>query len=136
VKPQADRRVDSAAVDLVVCLPVADFHAWYDEGGTPEFPDDFEYYWLVGRAPPSQLVPGQSGLYVVCAGALRGYAPIMRVDHREANRWALVRDGRSAEPVTIDESTPSFRGWRYRWWRRENEREFVEWAWEAVPSRD
>lgn len=126
----------TAAVDLVVCLPVASFHDWYDEGGTPEFPDDYEYYWLVGRQPPPQVVPGDSRLYVVCAGVLRGHAPIRGVDRYDTKRWAIVRDGRSAEPVTIDETIPSFRGWRYRWWPREHEREFVEWAWEAVPPRD
>lgn len=135
MKPQAERPADATALDLVVCLPVASFHAWYDEGGTPEFPDDYEYYWLVGRQPPPEVVPGQSRLYIVCAGVLRGYAPIVRIDRHGTKHWALVRDGCSAEAVTIDERIPSFRGWRYRWWQRQAEREFVEWAWEAVPPR-
>jgi hypothetical protein len=136
VQQPPDPAAEQTAADLVGCLPVASFHAWYDEGGTPEFPDDYEYYWLVGRRPPPAVVPGLSRLYIVCAGVLRGYAPIVRIDCHDAKRWALVRDGRSAEAVTIDETIPSFRGWRYRWWPREKELGFIDWAWEAVPPRD
>lgn len=32
-----------------------------------------------------------------------------------------------AEAVTIAVPAPGFRGWRYRWWRREHEVPFPEW---------
>jgi hypothetical protein len=48
---------------------------------------------------------------------------------------ALIRDGRSAEAVTIPTPIKSFRGWRYRWWTRHDEQPFDEWAWQAVPLR-
>jgi hypothetical protein len=119
----------------VVCLPVSSFHNWWNEEGTPEFPNEHEYDWVVGRRPPNTIIPHSSRLYIVCGGLLRGFAPILRVDPWDAKHWALVRDGRSAEAVTVDAPIRSFRGWRYRWWDRREEGPFTDWAWEAVPPR-
>jgi hypothetical protein len=122
-------------VDLVACLPVALFHDWWDEGGVPEWPEDLEYHWEVGRRPPTTIETGRSRLYIVCGGLLRGFAPIRRVEQVAERRWSLVRDGLSAEATTIPAPIPGFRGWRYRWWDRADEREFSDWAWESVPDR-
>ena len=58
---------------------------------------------------------------MVAHGKLRGYAPLTRL-----RPGALIWAG-NAVAVTIDESIPGFRGWRYRWWDREAERPFPEW---------
>lgn len=132
---RSERPASLEPADLVVCLPVALFHDWYDEGGTPDWADDNEYTWEIGSQPPGSIQTNHSRLSIVCAGVLRGFAPIRRVEQVAGRRWALIRDGRSAEAVTIPEQIKSFRGWRYRWWDHEDERPFDEWAWEAVPPR-
>lgn len=71
-----------------------------------------------------RIAPGER-VYVVHAGKLRGYAPLIKVEY-DNDRTHLVRGGK-AVAVTIDESIPDFRGFRYCWWDRESEQPFPEW---------
>jgi hypothetical protein len=83
-----------------------------------------EWHFELG-GPQPKINPGER-VYVVCEGKLRGYAPLMYIDDLGGGRYALVRGG-GAVAVTIDESIRGFRGFRYRWWNRENERPFPDW---------
>lgn len=66
--------------------------------------------------------------YVVAHGKLRGYSSLFALETDETGRElkALIRRG-GAVAVTTEEAIPGFRGWRYRWWGREDERPFPEW---------
>jgi hypothetical protein len=59
-------------------------------------------------------------------GRLRGFAPLVRIQHEGGRRYSLVRAG-GAVAVTIAERIPGFRGFRYRWWDRSLERPFPDW---------
>jgi hypothetical protein len=85
--------------------------------------------------PPAAVAADRSRLHIVSAGILRGFAPIRRVDQVSDRCWTLGRDGFSAEAVAIMQEIRSFRGWRYRWWDRDQEVPFDDWAWESVPPR-
>lgn len=85
------------------------------------------------------IVAGER-VYVVCEGRLIGYSPLIRalVDGDVQDKTiraasilgfgepkyfgpiALVRGG-GAVACTIKEKITGFRGWRYRWWDREEE---------------
>lgn len=121
--------------DICVTVPM-DFgwQNWVDEGdaaGAPWSGEEWHFY-LYGALP--QIEKGER-VYIVHAGKLRGYAPLVRIDRGE-NRsysrdkffgpYALVRHG-GAVAVTIDLPIKGFRGFRYRWWDRELEKPFPEW---------
>src|SRR4051812_17248845 len=93
-----------APADLVVCLPQVLFHDWYDDGGTPEWPNTEEYEWWVSRWPTRPLEPKSSRIYVVSAGRLRGYALYERAEPLPGGGWALIRRGDTAEAITVPES--------------------------------
>lgn len=65
-------------------------------------------------------------VYVAARGRIRGYAPLVELKRNAEGRWLLVRGG-GAEAVTVDEAVPAFHGFRYRWWRLEDERPFPDW---------
>lgn len=94
-------------------------------------------------SPPTDLQPGDR-VYVVAHGALRGYAPLVRIQHTEEG-FALVRAG-GAVACTIcqgpDDGAGSpvpvkgFQGVRYRWWDRAVEGPFHEWQTWGLTPRD
>lgn len=110
--------------DLVVTVPMAAWRDWLAEGDLPgESWSGLESHFYLSRPPRTH--PG-ARVYIVAHGRLRGWAPLVRV---EGN--ALVRCG-GAQAVTIDEPIRGFRGARYRWWLRVDERPFPDWQTEGV----
>lgn len=120
--------------DVVVTVP-KDFHyegktglkAWIAEGDAPN------------------IAQGER-VYIVHNGKLRGYAPLYLLHvyedendvagelgdldrcppRRKVPGCALVRKG-GAVAVTIDQHIRGFRGFRYRWWKRQDEVPFPNW---------
>lgn len=113
--------------DVVVTLPKSfGLQNWIDEGDPAGEPwSGEEWHWYMGGYPPAHLRAGDR-VYVTHKGKLIGYAPLVRVERTELG-YALVRHG-DAVAVTITEQIPGFRGPRNRWWAREDERPFPEWA--------
>jgi hypothetical protein len=84
-----------------------------------------EWHFTLGGRKPN--IKEEERVYVVCEGKLRGYAPLMYIDDDfEDGRYSLVRGG-GAVAVTVDEPIQGFRGFRYRWWKYEQERPFPGW---------
>lgn len=129
--------------DVVVTVPKDFTHAdapgkrglaaWIGEGDAAG--DDLfcftEWEFFLGGHPPD-IVEGDR-VYVVCEGKLRGYAPLIRVE-RYLKGYALVRGcGQTAVAVTLRDQSgrplaiTGFRGFRYRWWKRDEESPFPEW---------
>lgn len=99
--------------------------AWVAEGCLPGAEDDDDLYQFTTWGQRPDIAPGER-VYVVCEGKLRGYAPLVELIY-DAGRVTFVRGG-GAVAVTIPESVIGFRGWRYAWWRREDEVPFPDWA--------
>lgn len=129
-------RSNAGRGDVVVTVPknfqfagLRGLAAWVAEGDLPGegWSGQDSHFWCGCHAPNIQ--PGER-VYVVCEGRLRGYAPLTRIETVEdwagRQQVALVRRG-DAVAVTIDEPITGFRGFRYRWWPRENERPFPDW---------
>ena len=116
--------------DVVVTVPKGLWADWIAEGDLPgDLPGKYEsHFWLSGAAYAPFLRPGER-VYIVAHGKLRGFAPLLRVERScslRPDRSCLVRNG-DAEAVTIAEAIRGFTGWRYRWWRREDEFAFPDW---------
>lgn len=134
--------------DVVVTVPknFTDFRspgkrglaAWIGEGDPAgeSWSGELWDFWIGYSFP--DIRPGER-VYVVCDGKLRGYAPLVRIaeqvervavrrpgDKSSRIRYALMRGG-GAVAVTIPEPIVGFRGFRYRWWRREIEVPFPDW---------
>lgn len=118
--------------DVVVTVPksysyagLKGLAAWIAEGDLPgqDWSGNDSHFYLGGN-PPTEVKTGDR-VYVVCEGKLRGYAPLVRIDHFQ-NIYGLVRRG-DAVAVTIDEYIRGFPGFRYRWWDRAIERPFPDW---------
>lgn len=125
--------------DIVVTVPMNFRHpcapdkrgleAWVAEGdaaGTEWSGTEWDFL-LGGHKPP--IEPGER-VYVVCEYKLRGYAPLLYLngwDEWDPYRGALIRGG-GAVAVTIPERIVGFRGYRVRWWKREDEIPFPDWA--------
>ena len=111
--------------DVVVTVPKSfGLDTWIAEGdaaGEPWSGEEWHFY-LGGPVP--NMVPGDR-VYVVYNGAVRGYAPLVRIE-RSLRGFALVRHG-GAVAVTIPEYVRGFRGWRYVWWQDGDERPFPDW---------
>lgn len=112
--------------DVVVTVPKSfGLDTWIDESQLPgEEWNGVEYHFYLWGTPPV-IQPGER-VYVVYNGALRGYAPLVRIDQWESGRYGLVRHG-GAVAVTILEYIRGFRGFRYVWWNRNQEVPFPEW---------
>lgn len=113
-----------------------------DEAGSPE--SGVEWSFTLGGYPP-EIKPGER-VYVVHNGKLRGYAPLVRIERfededdlagyfgdleecppkRRVGAYDLIRKG-GAVAVTIDGFIQGFRGYRYRWWKYEDEKPFPDW---------
>lgn len=110
--------------DVVVTCPKHLWPLWIAEGDLPgedATGDEYAFY-LGGPVPKIEL--GER-VYVVAHGKLRGYAPLIRVEPNYRG-WSLIRaDG--AVACTIPEPVTGFRGFRYRWWQREDEMPFPDW---------
>lgn len=115
-------------MDVVVTVPKSfGLDSWIEEGdpaGEPWSGEEWDFY--LGGARPT-IKPGER-VYVVYNGALRGYAPLVRVENSFFSDWrfSLVRHG-DAVAVTIPEYIKGFRGWRYRWWDPATEVPFPDW---------
>ncbi len=112
--------------DVVVTVPKGRWEGWIAEGVLPgeACPCGVEFdFFLWGPEPVVR--PGER-VCIVAHGRLRGYAPLVRLEWFDFGSWSLVRHG-GAVAVTIDEVIPGFRGWRCRWWWREDERPFPGW---------
>lgn len=112
--------------DVVVTVPKDLWRSWIAEGTLPgegwDGREEFHFY-LGGERPA--IDPGER-VYIVAHGMLRGYAPLVRIDQIDYRQIGLVRHG-GAEAVTIDEPIRGFRGYRYRWWERDEEHPFPNW---------
>jgi hypothetical protein len=112
--------------DVVVTVPQHfGLDRWIAEGdpaGAPWSGVEWHFY-LWGAVP--QINPGER-VYVVYGGVLRGYAPLIRIDHFPAGKIGLVRHG-GAVAVSVPFPIPGFRGFKERWWDRSQERPFPNW---------
>lgn len=113
--------------DVVVTVPKWFWPEWIEEGQLPGEPDageDWHFYLGHSGGGWPSIRPGER-VYVVAHNKLRGFAPLTRIESTPTG-FALVRNG-DAEAVTIDEPIRGFRGWRYRWWERDDEKAFPDW---------
>ena len=122
-------------MDVVVTVPKNFTHpnapgkrgleAWLAEGDAPGTPETGQEWWFTTYGTIPKIRPGER-VYVVCEGRLVGYAPLVGLMVQGASRsqyWgpiAFIRKG-GAVACTIPKSITGFRGWRYRWWNREDE---------------
>jgi hypothetical protein len=119
-------RITPDMPDLVVTCPAGFWAEWIAEGDAAgERCTGEEWAWFIGgRRPP--IEPGER-LYVAARGRLRGWAPVVRVIRREEDgRWGICCRG-GAVACTLADAVPGFRGYRYPWWRREQELTFPDW---------
>jgi hypothetical protein len=115
-------------MDVVVTVPKGLWREWIAEGDLPGEPESgFAYhFWL---ANPLPYIRAGERVYIVAHGKLRGYAPLLTLEHRCRLRpsvGCLMRTG-GAEALTIPEPIRGFQGYRYRWWDRSAEVPFPEW---------
>ena len=116
--------------DVVVTVPQSfGLQTWVEEGDAAGTEWSGEYWDFTTWGSKPDIEPGER-VYVVYKGKLRGFAPLVELQYREVRNHQghlnFVRAG-DAEAVTISEYIRGFRGWRYRWWKRKDERPFPEW---------
>lgn len=112
--------------DIVVTLPLSfGLRAWLDEGdGAGEEWTGRYYDYSVATRPEIEI--GER-VYVVYNKRLIGYAPLALLSRDPTSKkWLLTRAG-GAVACTVDREIPGFRGWRYRFWRYEEEIPFHDW---------
>ncbi|MDK1020062.1 MAG: hypothetical protein QGD90_00300 [Candidatus Hydrogenedentes bacterium] len=129
-------------MDVVITVPqnfrfagLRGLTAWCAEGDCAGEAQDSGEMWVYNTWGPKPGIQAGERVYVVCEDRLRGYAPLVELDFH-ANRTGqgrviFVRQG-GAQAVTLSERITGFRGWRYRWWKREDEIPFPEWRTEDV----
>jgi hypothetical protein len=114
--------------DVVVTVPMGQWQSWKDEGDLPGQPATYQsHFWIRDGHLPS--IRAGERIYIVAHGKLRGYAPLVAVEGccwLDNNRACLLREG-GAVAVTLPEPIRGFQGWRYVWWRREDEIPFPDW---------
>jgi hypothetical protein len=124
-------------MDIVVTVPksfeyagLKGLAAWCAEGdcaGEAQDSGEDWYYTTWGARP--NIKPGER-VYIVCEDRIRGYAPLVTLNFYERRpgqgHVELIRHG-GAQAVTIPERVTGFRGWRYRWWKLEDEIPFPDW---------
>ena len=105
--------------------------AWAAEGDLAGEPESGREWYFTSYGTLPVFVPGDR-LYIVCEGRLRGYALLVNVFYDESKfrhgqaPIAFVRRG-GAVAVTIPARIAGFRGWRRRWWDRQDELPFPDW---------
>lgn len=118
--------------DVVVTVPKGIWTEWVKEGDAAGEPWSGERWGFYTWGTRPDISKGER-VYVVAHGRLRGYAPLEEVvfDPSRAGsalgRVVLVRAG-GAVAVTVPEEIRGFRGCRRRWWDREAETPFPDWA--------
>lgn len=121
-------------VDIVVTVPKGFWPEWIEEGdaaGEPPTGTEWGFY-MGGRVPPVE--PGDR-LYIVAWGRLRGWAPVTRLNNGgRGHGFAICRQG-GGVACTIAGEVAGFRGWRRRWWDRNDELPFDDWMTAGVPAR-
>jgi hypothetical protein len=110
-------------VDVVVTLPKSfGLDRWMAEGDAPGEPWSGRLYEFTVSGVPN-IKPGER-VYVVHDGRPIGYAPLVKVrvttPSTGPRRTALIRGG-GAVACTLNRHIPGFRGFRYRWWNRDEE---------------
>ena len=112
-------------MDVVVTVPKDRWGEWLAEGDLAgqRGPGEEYGFYIGGRRPAIQA--GER-VYIVAHGRLRGHAPLVHQDWWDMASGALIRKG-GAVAVTIPGPVRGFRGWRYRWWPREDEIPFPDW---------
>lgn len=130
--------------DIVVTVPKGLWLQWLGEGDLPGDPIEEvgEWDFYLGGAVPGGL-SADARCYVVAHGMLRGYAPIVRVDRADRQPGgSLVRGGGAVAVTLYPENrgtvplvVPGFRGFRDRWWKREDEVAFPEYATAGLPAK-
>ena len=116
--------------DVVATCPQRSWAEWLAEGDCAgERTTGEEYAWLTGAMLAGKAKPGDR-LYIVAFGRLRGWAPIVRVEHEALSlgyhQYSIVRAAR-AVACTLEAPVPGFRGLRRRWWDRADELPFPDW---------
>ena len=115
-------------MDVVVTVPKSfGLDTWIDEGQLPgEAWNGCEYDFYLGGSPP--FIHSGERVYIVYNAKVRGYAPLVRIDHQGPRKYSLVRHG-EAVACTIPRAIPGFRGYRYRkaLWQRAEEIPFPDW---------
>lgn len=115
--------------DVVVTVPRERWAAWLSEGSLVGELASSEYGFGIANCDPPPVEPGDR-VYVVAWDRVRGYAPLVRLESASQGH-VLVRAG-GAVAVTIPEPARGFRGWRVRWWQRDQEVPFPAWRTEGV----
>lgn len=115
---------ERSVADCVVTVPKRLWNEWIAEGDLPGDDASGDAYGFSLAFPTPRIVPGER-VYIVAHGKLRGWAPLVEVVPLSSG-CALIRAG-GAVACTIDAPITGFRGWRYRWWEREDERPFPDW---------
>ena len=112
--------------DLVVTVPKTfGLDHWIGEGDAAGEPWSGQLWdFGVGGGRP-QIEKGER-VYIVFNAKLRGYAPLVDLIQERPGYHYLVRGG-GAVAVTIDEPIKGFRGFRYRFWDRADEKPFPDW---------
>lgn len=107
--------------DIVVTLPKSfGLEKWLAEGDAPgEEWNGQRYYWKLGKREPK--IERGDRVYIVFDGRLIGYAPLLAISYDMQGNVYLVRGG-GAVACTLNEYIPGFRGYRYCWWQREQEK--------------
>jgi len=129
-------------MNLVVSVTKTFWKEWIAEGdaaGDP--PTGIEWGYYIGGRKPN--IHAGDRLYIVAHGRVRGYSPVTRLgrtdqsEFHESNKinighqWIICREG-NAVAVTIPEVVRGFQGWRYVWWKQEDEIPFPNWKTEGV----
>ena len=112
--------------DVVVTVPKSQWEHWIAEGDLPGEEAMYQSHFWISTMPA--IKPGER-VYIVAHGKLRGYAPLVTQEYGcrlRPDRYCLIREG-GAVAVTIPDPVRGFQGWRYRWWKREDEVAFPEW---------
>lgn len=117
-------------MDLVGTCPRRFWTTWLDEGSCAGDADSgVEYAWWTKSKAVLKLQRGDR-LYVVAAGKLRGWAPVVRIIQQEDSQgrpiFGVCRKG-GAVACTIEQDIPGFRGLRKRFWERSQEIPFPDW---------
>lgn len=115
--------------DVVVTVPKGVWEGWIAEGDAAGEPPTGEEWGFFTYGAWPDIQPGER-VYIVAHGMLRGYAPLTRLDG-DGGQVVFGRKG-GAVAVTIREPITGFRGWRYRWWKREQEEPFLDWKTRGV----